>query len=185
MLVADLDGLKIINDNLGHTSGDAAIKLFADTLATHFADSGIVGRIGGDEFMAFLDGVEAGASLDDAMKSLIMKLVELHVYGSIGVVTGDVGADCFNELYRKADMALYHVKRNGKCDYAVYSPQMEDASYKHTAHERHAPVQRNIFERNHQDRLRLQKMLEVMVALGFEYICILHAETHIYELYAN
>ena len=185
MLVADLDELKNINDNLGHASGDAAIKLFAHTLINHFRNSDIVGRIGGDEFMVFLDGAREGSSLDAAMKALIVKLAELRVFGSIGVVTGTMGAESFNELYRKADMALYHVKRNGKCDYAVYSNDMEEASYQHMSHARPAPMQKNVFERNHQDRLRLQKLLEVMVALGFEYICILHTDTLIYELYAN
>lgn len=57
VVFVDLDGLKMINDNFGHSEGDIAIKAVADCLREVIADIGIVGRVGGDEFVAMMPSI--------------------------------------------------------------------------------------------------------------------------------
>ena len=57
VVFVDLDGLKMINDNFGHSEGDVAIKAVADCLREVIADIGIVGRVGGDEFVAMMPSI--------------------------------------------------------------------------------------------------------------------------------
>lgn len=139
-IIADLDNLKRINDNLGHDQGDKAIRVISELLRSQFRSTDIVGRIGGDEFAAFLDGGGGNESmLRNAMAAFKRKLSavrvglngEVALGSSIGIAIGTVGTDSYEELFKKADKALYHVKRSGKNDYAIYTPDMEDSFYKH------------------------------------------------------
>ena len=57
VVFVDLDGLKMINDNFGHSEGDVAIKAVADCLREVISDIGIVGRVGGDEFVAMMPSI--------------------------------------------------------------------------------------------------------------------------------
>lgn len=140
LMIIDIDNLKTINDTLGHTQGDRAISKFAATLKAHFRATDIIGRIGGDEFMVFADGVKSDAWLRNTAASLVRKLAALRVgendeycvHGSIGAaVSGDKAG--FDELYKRADTALYQVKRNGKNGYAVYTSDMDSFSYEFRA----------------------------------------------------
>ncbi|MBO4456099.1 MAG: diguanylate cyclase [Butyrivibrio sp.] len=72
----DLNGLKEVNDNDGHPAGDKLIQGFADALYDVVEDKGTCYRIGGDEFLAIFDKIEASA-LDDLLKQLDDKLLEL------------------------------------------------------------------------------------------------------------
>lgn len=145
MLIADLDNLKNINDTMGHAAGDDAIRKIAKSLKAQFRSTDIVGRIGGDEFLAYLQGSNDEARLRGVMSALMKKLSKISINregtlplrGSIGVATGITGSDTFDSLYKKADTALYHVKRNGKNDYAFYTPQMDEQHYQYSGH---APV---------------------------------------------
>lgn len=133
MLIFDLDNLKGINDQFGHPQGDRAIKAFAAALSFHFGESGIVGRIGGDEFLVFLRGVASEAGLRSQVCSLVKRFSELRVgeednvllTGSVGVALGTAPSDTFASLFRKADKALYHVKRRDKNGFALYNPRMD------------------------------------------------------------
>ena len=137
LAIVDIDNLKIINDTLGHVQGDNAIKYFAETLRNHFRKNDIIGRAGGDEFLVFLRDVENEAKLKGAMYTLVRKLASLHVgekkeyslHGSIGIVLRKSPEESFDALYKKADMALYHVKQNGKNNYAFYTSEMEKEDY--------------------------------------------------------
>lgn len=142
LMIVDIDGLKQINDGLGHAFGDKAIRIMAETLRGQFRRSDIVGRVGGDEFMVFLDGTDNEERLYGVFAALLKKLSVSRLDGrsaaslgaSIGAALGVVGRDSFESLYQKADRALYHVKRNGKNDYAFYAPGMEDPAYRHKNH---------------------------------------------------
>ena len=133
LLIVDMDNLKRINDTLGHTQGDRAIVGFAEALHRTFRSSDIVGRIGGDEFMVFLINVQSSQQLTLILDAIVKKWDLLYtgekddypVHGSIGAALTN-SSENFQELYRKADMALYKAKRGGKGGYAVYSPQMEE-----------------------------------------------------------
>ncbi|MEA5051807.1 MAG: diguanylate cyclase [Oscillospiraceae bacterium] len=137
LLLLDLDNLKRINDTLGHAQGDRALRGIADTLRRHFRSDDIAARIGGDEFIVFLRGAESEAALRASISSLIRSLARLragendgtYIHCSAGCALSTSPSDTFDTLYKKADVALYHVKRNGKNDYAFYRPEMELADY--------------------------------------------------------
>lgn len=128
MLVVDLDDLKAVNDTLGHCQGDRALTLLADTLRNHFRSTDLIGRVGGDEFIVFLPGLSNETRLRESLFALVRRLSALCVgekndypfHASIGVALGKGGADDYSALFRKADSALYCVKRNGKNDFAIY-----------------------------------------------------------------
>lgn len=142
LLIADLDNLKAINDNLGHDSGDKAIRLFADVLRSQFRKTDIIGRSGGDEFVVFLDGGGNEARLRSTMLAFMKKLSvtyvdddnKISICGSVGIAIGKKGKDSYEQLFKRADLALYHVKRNGKNDFALYTPEMEQGSYRFMGH---------------------------------------------------
>jgi len=137
LIIVDLDDLKTINDTFGHAQGDRAIINIAETMKKHFRESDIISRIGGDEFLIYLTGAaENSESIAISITSLLRKLATLPIGGnderrihcSIGCAIEQPGDD-YESLYKKADLALYHVKRNGKNDFAFYTPDMEQADY--------------------------------------------------------
>ncbi len=141
-LLLDLDDLKRINDRFGHAQGDRALFGIAETLRAHFRRDDLLGRIGGDEFVAFLPGVHGAAPLNATIAALVRRLATLPVgendehrlHCSVGCAMGRRGRDDFDTLYKQADTALYHVKRNGKNDFAFYSPEMRLADYRYEGH---------------------------------------------------
>lgn len=139
LLALDLDDLKGLNDTLGHTSGDEAIIGIATTLKEHFRTNDILIRAGGDEFLVFLPGAaKAIHSIELSVASLLRKLSavavgengERTIHCSIGCAVELPDTDTFESLYQRADIALYHVKRNGKNNYAFFEPEMLEDNYR-------------------------------------------------------
>ena len=123
--VMDMDNFKMVNDTLGHEGGDYALTYFARTLEEILGKEGIVGRYGGDEFVAMLSGIsleEAKKRLDKLVKSMN---VELAFGGSTRNISISVGAvfapkmEEFEELFRRADEVLYETKEAGKNGYKI------------------------------------------------------------------
>ncbi len=138
LILLDLDDLKGINDTYGHSEGDRSILGIANTLKSHFREMDIIGRIGGDEFLVFLPGsTENSGTIAVSIATLLRKLAsiaigpndERRIHCSIGCAVQTAKANTLETLFRQADMALYHVKRNGKNNFAFYSPEMEDTNY--------------------------------------------------------
>lgn len=122
----DLDNLKVINDTLGHLSGDHAIRILSEVLQAH-SHNAIIARVGGDEFLYYMQKVdekEARAIIEGIIRSFrsekendeILKVSSL----SIGLCL-TTPADAYSEVYQKADKALYYVKQNGKDGYYFYN----------------------------------------------------------------
>lgn len=134
LMLMDVDGLKVINDTFGHREGDRVICSVAQTVKAHFRASDIVGRFGGDEFAVYL-GSAAGSKtgVSASIRTLLGKIAALsvgsggreHVHCSVGCAEQADGIT-FDELYRRADAALYHAKRHGKNQLAFYEEGMED-----------------------------------------------------------
>lgn len=129
--VADLDGLKMINDTMGHSAGDLAIQAVAEQLERQ--PLGVASRFGGDEFVTYCAGGIDEALAHRSLRQLQEKLAALRlgdaqfsVKCSIGAVFGTVGTDSFETLCNRADAALYHVKRCGRNGFAFYRPEMEN-----------------------------------------------------------
>lgn len=131
LLVVDVDNFKAINDLHGHLVGDAVLCLVADELKNSLR-KGIIGRIGGDEFVAYLENVPR-ESLETALRTLNETLqgaykdteTNLSVTCSIGVVWRS-NIDDFETLFRWADYALYQVKLNDKRGYHIVTPDCFD-----------------------------------------------------------
>ncbi len=136
LMIIDLDNLKTINDTMGHVCGDNALKAIASTIRDHFRNTDIVGRIGGDEFFVLLHGSISESVLRTSLRNLIRKIAykkipdtDSTISCSIGVAFGVCGTSSYDTLFRQADTALYHVKRNGKRDFAFYSFEMENKDF--------------------------------------------------------
>jgi len=115
----DIDGLKLINDNLGHSEGDLAIATFARILKKTLRGEDIVGRVGGDEFVAFttVKSAKDGVRLEKRIRSKFVELnakkkYKFELNSSIGIVKlEELTMECFEATMLKADSVLYEEKR--------------------------------------------------------------------------
>lgn len=126
LLLIDLDGFKQVNDTLGHSSGDAALKEIAQRLQKVCRDAAIVARIGGDEF-AVLVGREFNRN---AIEMLAVKIIEavrqpvrdsqpaLPLGASVGIAFMDPAGAA--EIFNRADRALYAAKAAGRNTFKIY-----------------------------------------------------------------
>ena len=132
LFMLDMDNFKAINDNYGHDAGDNTLKMFADTLRTYSKDRDIPARVGGDEFVTWIDGYvdketlsrRAGAIISDLCKKLEDCRFETNSSVSLGIAIYPADGESFTDLYNSADKALYYVKQNGKNSYHFYSDEM-------------------------------------------------------------
>jgi len=118
LLFADLDSLKNINDNFGHTEGDRALKSIAAVLKKTFRTSDILARLGGDEFIVL--ALNAPAAGVQTMTSRLQKNLDLHnsqnryyqLSLSIGIAQFDPKrVSSLDSMIMEADKALYENKR--------------------------------------------------------------------------
>lgn len=128
LFILDVDDFKNINDRMGHLFGDSFIKVVAAELKKLFRGSDITGRIGGDEFVAFLNGISDPVIVKRKADQLLeafrqIKVPEVgNVRCSIGAAFSECG-DTYHSLLQKADQALYKAKRKGKDCCIIYQQQ--------------------------------------------------------------
>ena len=132
MYVIDIDGFKSVNDKYGHVFGDRVLTEAAQRMTAVFGGDEVIGRIGGDEFVVFVRNIKERGRTEgfaQAMCAAFQKDFEHN--GIIAKVTCSVGAACFpddgktfDELYQKADIALYEAKRRGKDRTCMYDVGM-------------------------------------------------------------
>ena len=144
MMIIDIDNFKNVNDVLGHDWGDNVIKDIASKISSLLGDGDIAGRIGGDEFMAFISGDNVRERIDGLCKALCDRIRytysdeklgrEVSISASIGVAAAPDYGKNFKELYTSADIAMYISKTGGKDRFTVYSGQ-ERTEYKGNRHE--------------------------------------------------
>lgn len=124
-IIVDLDNFKLVNDRCGHDEGDNVIKKVANILKDNFRRNDVVGRLGGDEFVVFIKG-----SYKTSIESLAQKILnnihfsykteeEFTVTASVGITYYEGNGEGFEELYKKADNALYEAKKSGKNKYCI------------------------------------------------------------------
>ena len=128
MMIIDLDNFKEANDLLGHANGDQLLEKTAGILKEMFKGGDVIGRIGGDEFLVYMRNLESISDADE-MAGNIVKQVRydldfegqpIHVTCSVGVAVYPYHGKNYEELFEKADRAVYTVKANGKDGYRVY-----------------------------------------------------------------
>ena len=132
LFVVDIDNFKEVNDHLGHLAGDRMIVQTASLLRGQFREGDIVGRVGGDEFVIFLRDVNSQAVLRKAERILRIcsKLTAgeegtIPVSGSLGVALAPLDGRTYEDLFRRADNALYAAKNSGKNSFRVYVEGIE------------------------------------------------------------
>jgi diguanylate cyclase (GGDEF)-like protein/PAS domain S-box-containing protein len=121
-LMLDLDKFKLINDTLGHASGDKLLRDVAARLDKAVADAGLVARLSGDEFAIVLQSDTPVEAADKILKRIseafcdnfYIGLHQLRVRTSIGVAVYPTDCTTAEELLGNADLALYHAKGNGR-----------------------------------------------------------------------
>ncbi|MDL2225630.1 diguanylate cyclase [Eubacteriales bacterium OttesenSCG-928-M02] len=133
LFIIDVDNFKVVNDRVGHLGGDAVLLDLAAAIPKLFRGSDLVGRIGGDEFAVFVKEIPSRAFLEQKGQEILEAIQNIAILGdeayalscSVGIaVFPDDGTD-FNEIYRKADVALYEAKERGKNQCAIYDGEME------------------------------------------------------------
>jgi len=133
ILFLDLDGFKYINDNFGHQVGDKVLKNVASVLKNAIGPNDTISRIGGDEFIIILTNLTSNLYIEKIVGSIQNALKKPFVYNkeylsvgaSIGISIAYQHGEDSDILIRKADLAMYEVKRNGGYDYAIYSAKMD------------------------------------------------------------
>jgi len=107
--VIDLDGLKQVNDEQGHASGDELLRQTALALRYAVRDSDFVARLGGDEFSVL--GIQSGsADEEDVARRIRLALERRDIRASVGTASGGPASNHV-ELWRRADAAMYRQKR--------------------------------------------------------------------------
>lgn len=126
--IFDIDNFKQANDCFGHAFGDYCIREFTRIIREHFREGDVLGRIGGDEFVAFIpipgaDWVrKKAAELSHALDTECTRDGKTwKMSASIGISVASEEDRDFDILYEKADQALYRTKQKGKNGYTVDS----------------------------------------------------------------
>lgn len=136
LIILDLDDFKTINDTYGHLFGDEVLLKSANIIKETIGNSGIVGRIGGDEMMIVLTRIESHAELRNMLRSIRTGIEWAHkqendnlrVTCSMGVATYPDHGDDYDKIFQLADRMLYIAKNKGKNRYVIYTPELHDCT---------------------------------------------------------
>ncbi len=121
LFMLDVDNFKSLNDTLGHQTGDEFLTELAQELKTTFRKSDVVGRIGGDEFFAFMDSIHDKDIVERKAEEMICNVRKVCAKYPVVDLSASIGISMYpkhgmtvDELYAKADEALYQAKHRGK-----------------------------------------------------------------------
>ena len=132
LLYLDLDRFKVVNDTLGHATGDEVLQSVVQRLGASLRASDSIGKLGGDEFVVLvedspslaiatevaqrlLDALDQGVCLSGQTQPLVMTT-------SIGIAWGHYESE--DRLFQDADLALYEAKYGGRNQYVTFSPEV-------------------------------------------------------------
>ena len=130
----DLDRFKTVNDTLGHPLGDALLKIAAERLRGCVREGDTVARLGGDEFAVVQTGLDdangatrLAARIVEAMSAPFdLQGHQVVIGASVGVSLAPTDGDEADELLKKADMALYRAKADGRGAYHFFERAMDE-----------------------------------------------------------
>ncbi len=137
VMILDLDRFKLINDSLGLSSGDHVLRAVGERLVAAVRRSDTVARLGGDDFLLLLPGVEGAESaakvaqkiLDTFAPPLRVDDQELHLGASLGITLYPHDGDDPETLIRNADTALYRAKEHSRGSYQFYTTDMNATAF--------------------------------------------------------
>jgi diguanylate cyclase (GGDEF)-like protein/PAS domain S-box-containing protein len=133
VLFIDLDGFKLVNDGLGHLSGDELLVGIAQRLTAGLRDGDVLARLGGDEFAVLATNISGG---DDARRvgermqralnePFTLKSQDVYASASIGIVVGSPDYATVAELLTDADTAMYRAKASGRGASALFNASLD------------------------------------------------------------
>src|SRR5207302_10806329 len=127
---------KAINDSFGHGAGDELLVNVAERLQTVLRTSDTAARFGGDEFAILLESSRAASDVITVTERIVGVLKphftiasrDVAVHASAGVATLEDDQTSADELLRRADVAMYRAKTNGKGMFEVFEPAMQQVA---------------------------------------------------------
>ncbi|MEL6409899.1 MAG: EAL domain-containing protein [Pseudomonadota bacterium] len=136
LLYFDLDRFKQVNDTHGHEAGDTVLRMVVQRASDLLEPNDFLIRLGGDEFVVLVDEGQSQDNLESLIKRLIGSLSMPVTFGSInigigislGAVTFNTAQDDLEAVLRKADIALYTSKKDGRGQYNLYDEAMGRAA---------------------------------------------------------
>jgi diguanylate cyclase (GGDEF)-like protein/PAS domain S-box-containing protein len=131
VLFLDVDRFKLVNDTLGHDTGDRLLVKVAERIASCLRPNDIVARFGGDEFSILLSdlkdpnvAIRVAERIVESLREPVMAGEhELFVSTSIGIAISHVGQVLANDLLSQSDLAMYVAKDNGRARWELFDPQ--------------------------------------------------------------
>ncbi len=166
VLFLDLDDFKKVNDTLGHETGDKLLIEAAQRLKSVVRSGDTVGRLGGDEFIVLLGGLEHTTACSHVVENLIDQFRnafsiddrELMLTASVGVAIYPKDGETVSELLRNADSAMYHSKDLGRNAYSFFTDEMNrNVSRRLRLEEQlHNALARNEFEVFYQPQIEVK-----------------------------
>jgi diguanylate cyclase (GGDEF)-like protein/PAS domain S-box-containing protein len=132
VMFLDLDRFKTINDSLGHAAGDALLAQAAGRFTACLREQDTVARMGGDEFIVLLRGLDEARQAGRAARRLLacleapfhLQMQEVFVTGSLGISLYPTDAADADALLRHADTALYRAKSHGRSQFQLFDASM-------------------------------------------------------------
>lgn len=134
-MVLDMDNFKQINDSCGHQRGDQVLRDVADLLKKVTEGKGIAGRIGGDEFALFYTGIKTQEEAKNIVREILSGIGRMgrnngRLHPGISIGAEKVRREeTVKEVFRRADMALYEVKRTGKNACSICGEKIWESVY--------------------------------------------------------
>ena len=159
--ILDLDGFKYVNDTLGHSAGDNLLKELADRLKSSLRETDIVARLGGDEFaIVQTDATDqredaialAVRTLETVARPFFLDGQEVRIGTSIGIALAPVNGTDAAELLKKADLALYRVKSEGRNSFSFFDEDLSEKAITRLqlVNDMRVALSRNEFELHYQ-----------------------------------
>lgn len=213
MVYVDLDDFKAINDTLGHHTGDGVLRVVARRTAAALEDAigvspvvdplegdemrsealglPVLGRVGGDEFAAFIPGIEDQNRLSAILQS-IRQAISKPIDGvpesvlnkaSIGASFFPQDGNSFDDLLKRADIAMYHAKHAGKDRFQIYSAEIGEQTVAEIRRDVRAAIKRGELVLYYQPKLgsntHLVESVEALVRWNHPERGLLHPSSFI------
>lgn len=127
LFMIDIDNFKDVNDSMGHLAGDSIILEIARQIRRTFRQDDIIGRVGGDEFHVYMRDVSEIEGIRERAQYLCASIRNLfrnsNIDNAVSISVGIAVTErpiAYEDLFRQADVALYHAKGNGKNRYELF-----------------------------------------------------------------
>ncbi|MFT3731116.1 MAG: EAL domain-containing protein [Hyphomicrobium sp.] len=138
VLMIDIDGFKNINDSFGHALGDDVLRLVADRIKSALDGNSIAARLGGDEFVVLQLDLPQPRGAEELAQRLVASLSKpfavqgqlLHLGASIGIALIPDHGTQYPEIMRRADIALYRAKCEGRATHRIFKFEQEEEKEK-------------------------------------------------------